>query len=118
MSDYLAHQRGEQGEEMAARFLQAKRLTLEAKNYRHRRSEIDLVMRDRDTLVFVEVKLRRNANFGDPETFVDQAQAERIAEAADQYVHEIAWEGNIRFDIVAITLQPQTAIEHFEDAFG
>ncbi len=117
MSDYLAHRRGKQGEEMATWYLQEKGLTLVAKNYRHRRSEIDLVMRDRDTLVFVEVKLRRNANFGDPETFVDQAQAERIAEAADHYVHELAWEGNIRFDIVAITVQPQTAIRHFEDAF-
>ncbi|MGB3778119.1 MAG: YraN family protein [Tunicatimonas sp.] len=117
MSDYLAHRRGKQGEEMATRFLQEKGLTLVAKNYRHRRDEIDLVMRDRDTLVFVEVKLRRNANFGDPETFVDQSQAERIAEAADHYVHEMEWEGNIRFDIVAITLQPQITIEHFEDAF-
>ncbi len=117
MSDYLAHRRGKQGEEMATRFLQEKGLTLVAKNYRHRRGEIDLVMRDRDTLVFVEVKLRRNANFGDPETFVDQSQAERIAEAADHYVHEMEWEGNIRFDIVAITLQPQITIEHFEDAF-
>ncbi len=102
---------------MAIRFLQEKGLNLVAKNYRYRRSEIDLVMRDRDTLVFVEVKLRRNANFGHPETFVDQSQAERIAEAADHYVHQMAWEGNIRFDIVAIMLQPQTTVEHFEDAF-
>lgn len=111
------HQRGRRGEEMAVRFLKEKGLTLATKNYRHRRGEIDLVMRDRNTLVFVEVKLRRNANFGHPETFVDHAQAERIAEAADQYVHETGWEGNIRFDIVAITTQPQTTIEHFEDAF-
>ena len=102
---------------MAIRFLQEKDMILVAKNYRHRRGEIDLVMRSHGTLVFVEVKLRRNANFGHPETFVDQAQAERIAEAADQYVHETAWEGDIRFDIIAITTQPQTAIEHFEDAF-
>ena len=117
MSDYLAHRRGKQGEEMATRFLQEKGFTLVAKNYRYRQGEIDLVMRDRSTLVFVEVKLRRNANFGHPETFVDQSQAERIAEAAEQYVHETAWEDNIRFDIIAITLQPQSAIEHFEDAF-
>lgn len=103
---------------MAIRFLQEKGWTLVAKNYRHRRGEIDLVMRDGDTLVFVEVKLRRNANFGHPETFVDQAQSERIAGAADHYVHAADWEGNIRFDIVAITLQPQVTIAHFEDAFS
>ena len=102
---------------MATRFLQQKGFTLVARNYRYRQGEIDLVMRDCDMLVFVEVKLRRNANFGNPETFVNQAQANRIAEAADHYLHEITWEGNIRFDIVAITLQPQTTIEHFEDAF-
>jgi putative endonuclease len=102
---------------MATRFLQEKGMRLLTSNYRYRRGEIDLVMLERDTLVFVEVKLRRNTNFGDPETFVDQAQATRITEAANQYVHEAAWEGNIRFDIIAITMQPHPAIEHFEDAF-
>lgn len=102
---------------MATRFLQEKGMKLVTKNYRYRRGEVDLVMLDRNTLVFVEVKLRRNTNFGDPETFVNQAQAERISEAANQYVHEAAWEGNIRFDIIAITMQPHPAIEHFEDAF-
>lgn len=102
---------------MATQFLQEKGFTLVTKNYRHRRGEIDLVMRDCDTLVFVEVKLRHNVMFGHPETFVDQAQVERITKAADHYVHAADWEGNIRFDIVAVTLRPQLSIKHFEDAF-
>lgn len=117
MSDYVAHRRGKQGEAMAIRFLEERGFTLVAKNYRHRRAEIDLVMSCHGTLVFVEVKLRRNASFGHPEVFVSDTQAARITQAADHYVHETDWEGNIRFDIVAITLQPQIAVVHFEDAF-
>lgn len=117
MSDYLAHQRGKQGEAMAIQFLEGKGLTLVTKNYRYRRAEVDLVMRSHRTLVFVEVKLRRNATFGHPEAFVSDTQAARITEAADHYVHETNWEGDIRFDIVAITLQPQVVVAHFEDAF-
>lgn len=88
-----------------------------AKNYRYRRGEIDLIARYEDTLVFVEVKLRKDARFGHPESFVAPPQVKRITEAADQYLYETDWEGAIRFDIIAITLRPQYSLEHFEDAF-
>lgn len=118
MSDYLPHRRGQRGETLAADFLGRQGFAVVAQNYRHRRSEIDLIVRRNNTLVFVEVKLRRNATFGYPETFVDEDQAERIVAAAEHYLYETDWEGNIRFDIVGITLQPRLSIEHFEDAFG
>ncbi len=88
-----------------------------ARNYRHRQAEIDLITRRGALLVFVEVKTRSNAAFGHPEEFVDEKQAERILEAADQYIHEQAWTGAIRFDIISVMLQPEVSIHHFEDAF-
>ena len=117
MSNYLPHGRGRRGEELAREYLEHRGYRLVAQNYRYRRNEVDLIMQDRETLVFVEVKLRKNAAYGHPETFVEEAQAGRITKAAEQYLHETDWEGNIRFDVIAITLQPQLSIEQFEDAF-
>lgn len=113
----MQHQRGQRGEIIAVEFLERKGFAIVARNYRHRRSEIDLIVRQKNTLVFVEVKLRKNTAFGHPEAFVNEPQAQRITEAAEHYLHETNWEGNIRFDIIAITLQPKLSIEHFEDAF-
>ena len=118
MSDYLPHRRGQRGEALAVEHLEQQGFSVVAKNYRYRRCEIDLIVRREHTLVFVEVKLRKNAGFGHPESFVDQSQADRITKAADHYLHEIDWEGAIRFDIIAITLHPRLSIEHFEDAFS
>lgn len=117
MSNYVPHQRGQRGERIAEAFLEEKGWHVIKKNYRYRRNEVDLIARTGDTLVFVEVKLRQNARFGHPETFVGEAQARRIGEVADHYLHQTDWEGDIRFDIIAITLQPQLVVEHFEDAF-
>ena len=117
MSDYLQHQRGQHGETIAVEFLERKGFAVVARNFRHRRNEVDLIVRQKNTLVFVEVKLRKNAAFGHPEAFVNEQQALRITEAAEHYVHQADWEGSIRFDIIAITLQPTLTIEHFEDAF-
>ena len=113
-----SHDRGKQGERFAREFLEKKGWRVIEENYRYRRNEVDLIAQYGSLLVFVEVKLRRNAAFGYPETFVDEGQAQRIATAAEHYLHRTDWEGNIRFDIVAITLQPNLRIEHFEDAFG
>ena len=108
-------QKGSWGEKMAAEFLEKKGHTVLEKNYRYRRNEIDLITEDSGILVFTEVKLRKSTLFGTPETFVNASQTSRITEAADHYLHEVNWNGNIRFDIIAITEQPQLAVEHFQD---
>ena len=108
-------QKGSWGERIAAEFLEKKGHTVLEKNYRYRRNEIDLITEVNGILVFTEVKLRKSTLFGTPEMFVDAAQTSRITEAADHYLYEVNWEGNIRFDIIAITEQPQLAVEHFQD---
>lgn len=109
---------GKKGEDLAVDFLQAKGYDLIARNYRHRRGEIDLITRFRELLIFVEVKYRSRSDFGEPETFVSERQQELILAAAENYTYERQWEGDIRFDIVAISeVQGRQFVEHFEDAF-
>lgn len=112
-----AQRTGGQGEDLALRFLQKEGYQLLVRNYRYRRDEIDLIMQKDKLLVFVEVKTRRNAEYGYPEEFVSKKQAAQIIRAAEQYIFKTDWQGNIRFDIVAILTEPELSIKHLPDAF-
>ncbi|MFZ1807046.1 MAG: YraN family protein [Cyclobacteriaceae bacterium] len=110
--------RGFEGEDLAIAFLKKKGYRLLERNYRYKRSEIDLIVEKDNWLVFVEVKTRSSIAFGFPEEFVDNKKAEKIMEGADQYMHVSNWNGNVRYDIVAIILkEDEPEIVHFEDAF-
>ncbi|HYE95480.1 MAG TPA: YraN family protein [Rubricoccaceae bacterium] len=118
------HATGEEGEALAAAYLEAKGFRVLETNYRFSREEIDLVCFRPEgqggELVFVEVKTRRGHGFGRPEEAVGPAKRKAILRTAEAYLHEHRLEGaSCRFDVVAITLgrgEPQ--IEHFEHAFG
>lgn len=88
------------------------------RNYRHGKSEIDLIAKGEGLLIFIEVKTRSSNSFGYPEDFVSKSQQEAIIRAANHYVEESGWKGDIRFDIVAIVVkQTVMQIEHLKDAF-
>lgn len=109
---------GKKGEEKAEEFLKEKGFQILERNYRYKRSEIDLIGQKGNLLVFVEVKVRSNNDFGFPESFLSSQQAERIIEAAEEYQHQSKWSANIRFDIISIEGKgPGLKITHFEDAF-
>ena len=98
---------GAEGERVAAAHLRAQGIAVEGWNYRTRFGEIDLIARDGDDVVFVEVKTRRNAEFGAPEESVTPRKRGRLVFAAQEYLkehdlEERAW----RIDVVAITLRP------------
>jgi len=110
--------RGFEGEDLAVAFLENKGYCLRERNYRHKRSEIDLIVEKDNWLIFVEVKTRSSVAFGYPEEFVDEKKANRIMEGAENYIIENDWKGNVRYDVVAITLlKDEQEIIHFEDAF-
>ncbi len=114
----MQQEAGKEGEALAAQFLENKGYQVRDRNYRYQRAEIDLIVQKDQLLVFVEVKYRTSTTFGYPEDFVDAPQASRIIEAADHYLCQINWIGNIRFDIVAVMMQQAApVIRHFEDAF-
>jgi putative endonuclease len=110
--------KGREGEEMAARFLIDKGFEIVERNYRHKRSEIDLIVKKDNWLIFVEVKLRSSDAYGYPEDFVDYKKAKNIVDGAEQYTYDKNWQGYVRYDIVSIRLQQdQTEIIQIEDAF-
>jgi putative endonuclease len=107
-------ERGKLGEAKAEKFLTEMGYSIIARNYRYKRSEIDLIMQKENWLVFVEVKMRSSEAFGFPEESVNAAKRKKILEGAAQYLEETRWAGNVRYDIVAIS---KNKIDHFEDAF-
>lgn len=116
MSDTI--RKGQEAESLAAEFLQRNGYEIVERNYRYRRSEIDLIVRKAGWLVFVEVKMRSSNAFGYPEEFVDYQKAKNIVYGAEQYTFENKYEGNVRYDVVAITMRSgKPEIRHFEDAF-
>ncbi|MEM6736439.1 MAG: YraN family protein [Bacteroidota bacterium] len=107
---------GLEGEEIAKEFYKKSGYEILEQNYRYRRAEIDLiVLKNEVLLVFVEVKSRNRKDFGETETFVSNAQQNRIKEAAEDYIFGINWKKDIRFDIACI--DGIGNVEIFEDAF-
>ena len=99
-------------EDIAAEFLQRQGLVLLVTNYRNRTGEIDLIMIDDQTLVFVEVKQRRNSRFGLPEESVGMAKQAKLRRTAASYLQRNdrlqSW--SCRFDVVAITSSPHAPV--------
>lgn len=108
-------QTGKKGEIYAQNYLTEKGYIILFTNWRHRRAEIDIIAKDESVIVFVEVKTRSNLAFGTPECFVDKKKIKNMREAADAYIEQFDWKGELRFDVIAI--ENENKITHFEDAF-
>jgi len=91
---------GRLAEQWAAQYLQRQGLQPVAQNYRGRFGEIDLIMQDGKTLVFIEVRLRCNAGFGGAAASIDARKQQRIIRTAQQYLARLAHTPPCRFDVV------------------
>ena len=107
---------GNKGERIAADFLKKKDYQIIAKQYRTRVGEIDLVAKDGEEVVFVEVKTITTKSFGHPEESVTEKKLMHIARTAELFLKEHAWEEKpFRIDVIAIFLDGESVeIEHFE----
>ena len=110
---------GSRGEQLAKELLEAKGYVLLETNWRYRRSEVDLIVKDGEILVFVEVKTRTTAYFGSPETFVTPQKEKLLVRAAHAYMQQSEHEWEIRFDVVSIVWESEEkyTAAHLEDAF-
>jgi putative endonuclease len=112
---------GQKGEDAAVRFLERQGLVVLARNLRSRLGEIDLIARDRATLVFVEVKARRGGPGGPPEAAVDARKRARLSRLALGYLGaRRLGERSCRFDVVGVTLDEAgsvTDVRHLRHAF-
>lgn len=113
---------GAWGEALAAEYLRKKRYSLVAAGYHCRFGEIDLIVQNKKYLVFVEVKLRKNADFAAARDYVHSYKQDRIRMTASMYLSQNPTSLQPRFDVVEIyapegtqTIDPQ--IHHLEDAF-
>lgn len=99
---------GQLAEAHVERWLKRQGLIPVTRNYRCRRGEIDLVMRDGDTLVFVEVRLRTHRGFGGAAASVDRAKRRRLSAAAGHFLASRPTLSNApcRFDVIAVTAAP------------
>lgn len=98
-----AHTSGTIGETLASSYLASRGMTVIAKNYRRAGGEIDLIARDGETVVFVEVKARRSPRYGRPAEAVTPAKSRHIVRAALAYLQAQHWlDRPVRFDVIAI----------------
>ncbi len=111
---------GERGEAIAEAYLHGAGFTILEKNYRSKTGEIDIVARDGDSLVFVEVKARRNLLYGPPQLAVTPFKQRQISRTALTWMaHRKKLNAIARFDVIAILLLDHEVpqIEHIRNAF-
>jgi putative endonuclease len=113
------HLLGKKGEAIARQYLLRKGWTILETNWRISRAEVDLIAKDGEVLVFIEVKTRSTDYFGQPAEFVESKKEMMLAGAASAYMEEIGHDWEIRFDIIGIVFQneQQYELKHIPDAF-
>lgn len=95
---------GQENENLALKFLQNKGLLLVSRNYHTRHGEIDLIMKDRSQLVFLEVRFRLKEDFGSPLETVNQAKQQKIIRTSKIFLHSrgLTERVSCRFDVIGI----------------
>jgi len=116
-------ERGDWGEERAALYLRLHGYRVVERNFRCRQGEIDVIARKGGFIVFVEVKLRKNADFGEAREFVTYRKQQRVIRAAELWLVKNGCELQPRFDVIEIYAPKGTdtvfpTIRHLEDAFS
>ena len=110
---------GRQGEELAVTFLKQKGYIILQRNWQLGDLETDIIAKQGEEIVFVEVKTRASLNWGAPEDAVDELRKRRMTAAANAYLKFNRIDNPFRFDIIAIILnQNEQNIDHIENAFS
>ena len=110
---------GRKGENLAASYLREQGWEILERNYRTRLGEIDLVCRDHESIVFVEVKTRASADFARPDESVTQRKQAKLRRLVEEYLVAHRLEASdVRFDVLGVTLgSHRTEFEHIVGAF-
>ena len=109
---------GTRGEKLAVELLTKKGYSILAENWRSGKNELDIIARIGETAVFVEVKTRSTAFFGDPSEAVSIAKQKRIIQAANDYLEQHELDLEARFDVISIVASGgEPILDHMEDAF-
>jgi len=122
MLDATAKKRqlGRRGEKLTKRYLKKQGFRHIASNYATRQGEIDLIMQEDETIVFVEVKTRQNEDFADGEASVNFPKQKHLSAAARHFIHlNHLHDRPCRFDVVAVAIPEsgKPVIRHWPNAF-
>lgn len=112
---------GDLGEKAASRYLTSKGYTLTHRKYRTKLGEIDIIAKYKNTIIFVEVKTRRNTTYGSPAEAVNYRKQQKIIQTAQCYLkHSNNYNCLCRFDILEVVLGNQGVFtfNHITNAFG
>lgn len=113
-----SQKQGIEGEILAKNHLLKQGYEILELNWRYKKYEIDIIAKKDQTLVFIEVKTRKNNTFGEPELFVTKQKQGFTITAANQYIIENNIDSESRFDIIAvIQLNNNHTVKHLEGAF-
>ena len=109
---------GKAGEAIAVAHLEGKGYNVIERNWRFGREEIDIIARDGNFIVIVEVKTRKSNYFAEPEAAVTKSKQRVLVRAANAFVNYRKQRGDVRFDIISILITPEKeTINHIVDAF-
>ena len=109
---------GQLGENIAEKHLISKGYSIQARNIRYGKEEIDIVATKGDKLVIVEVKTRQTAEIGEPWRAVTRKKQKHLIRCAHEYVIDNNLDTDVQFDIISIVHNSfRTDLEHIEDAF-
>lgn len=109
---------GRTGEELAVAHLTGKGCLILEKNWKWGREEIDIIARDGEFIVIVEVKTRSSNYFAEPEANVTKSKQRVLVRAANAFVNHRKLRGEVRFDIISILVRPEgNELNHIVDAF-
>lgn len=109
---------GKNGEQYAVKYLQELGYLILETNWRVRKLEVDIIAKDKENLVVVEVKARSTDAFGEPEVFVSRKKQANLVKAAQEYIQQIDFDGETRFDVISILQNNEKfVVKHIQNAF-
>jgi len=121
MSEDTRHTLGAWGEEQAVFYLENRGFRVIERGFHCRFGEIDIIARSADELIFCEVKTRRQGALTAPQEAVTRTKQRRLIKTAGWYLNHHPWDGDLRFDVIAIIARETgfaiIEIEWFQDAF-
>ena len=119
MGNELKREIGNKAEDLACTFLSDLGWEILHRNFYAGRAEVDIIAKDGDVIVFLEVKMRSGTKFGNPIEFINEAKVERIFSAAEQWTQQQnAFDSPLRFDVIGILKNGKGfEITHIKDAY-
>jgi putative endonuclease len=116
---------GKQGETIACNYLRKLGYTILSTNWRYKHEEVDIIAKQQNDLIFVEVKTRTLSEHSDPTDTITKGKMRHLVDAAEEYVTSRNLDVESRFDVITVVVgtsnnnqKTNPKIEHIKDAFG